>query len=569
MTVFSVDLTTSLLSGLIFIAIVAFSVRANRRSRRRNLPPGPTGIPIFGNLFQLPTLRPHPKLTEWAAQYGEIYYLKLGNQDMVILNTAEAANELLARRSHNYSSRTSGHVAHELLHDGMGLALLTYDAPWKAIRSGLQGALGPAPSKQLRPFQDCESRVLMYDLVNHGDKSLYLKSTGHHVPADGHWYAPVRRYATSVSLRALYGKRVNRFTDNPDLHRVYDIVNNFVEMALPGNYLVDVFPILRSLPDAFAPWRAKARKLHLGELELWRYLAGDCQKPLTNGESRGGFINKYIAQRSAAGIDKAPGKALTASGWMQDDFLAYGAGSALEAGSDTTTMSIATFILYMLSHPCALEKARAEIDRAVGLDRLPDFSDEEQLPYFMACLKETMRLRPATPLALPHAAVEDDFYKGYHIPKGSTVIGNVWAIHRDPKRFFNPNAFIPERFYHEGKPTRWDAGPISHDRDIYAFGWGRRFCQGSHIAEASLFITLSRLLWGVDFYAPVNPETNRPVLPDVSDEEKTWSDGLVSVPHNYKVGFRPRSDRHAEMIRKSFSDVQDEWQMMGLEVDER
>lgn len=68
----------------------------------------------------------------------------------------------------------------------------------QAIRSGLQGALGPAPSKQLRPFQDCESRVLMYDLVNHGDKSLYLKSTGHHVPADGHWYAPVRRYVSTL-----------------------------------------------------------------------------------------------------------------------------------------------------------------------------------------------------------------------------------------------------------------------------------------------------------------------------------------------------------------------------------
>lgn len=167
---------------------------------------------------------------------------------------------------------------------------------------------------------------------------------------------------------------------------------------------------------------------------------------------------------------------------MQDDFLAYGAGSALEAGSDTTTMSITTFILYMLSHPCALAKAQAEIDRVVGLDRLPDFSDEEQLPYFMACLKETMRLRPATPLgtyvwhpdsidsehppALPHATIEDDYYNGYYIPKGSTVIGNVWAIHRDPKRFFNPNSFIPERFYQKGKPTRWDAGPISHERDM-------------------------------------------------------------------------------------------------------
>ena len=83
---------------------------------------------------------------------------------------------------------------------------------------------------------------------------------------------------------------------------------------------------------------------------------------------------------------------------MQDDFLAYGAGSALEAGSDTTTMSIVTFMLYMLSHPYALEKARAEIDRVVGPERMPEFSDEERLPYFVACLKETMRLHPATPL---------------------------------------------------------------------------------------------------------------------------------------------------------------------------
>ena len=68
--------------------------------------------------------------------------------------------------------------------------------------------------------------------------------------------------------------------------------------------------------------------------------------------------------------------------------------------------------------------------------------------------------------ALPHAAVEDDFYKGYYIPRGSTVIGNVWAIHRDPDRFFNPHSFIPERFYREGKPTSWDTGPISHNRDM-------------------------------------------------------------------------------------------------------
>ena len=41
------------------------------------------------------------------------------------------------------------------------------------------------------------------------------------------------------------------------------------------------------------------------------------------------------------------------------------------------------------------------------------------------------------------------------------------------------------------------------------------------------------------------------------------------MPHNYKAGFRPRSAKHEEIVRKSFGDVQSEWQMMGLEADER
>lgn len=71
------------------------------------------------------------QLLEWAHKYGEIYSLKLGGQDVVVLNTAEAANEILSRRSLNYATRTSGHVAHDILHDGMGLALLAYAPPWK------------------------------------------------------------------------------------------------------------------------------------------------------------------------------------------------------------------------------------------------------------------------------------------------------------------------------------------------------------------------------------------------------------------------------------------------------
>lgn len=101
------------------------------------------------------------------------------------------------------------------------------------------------------------------------------------------------------------------------------------------------------------------------------------------------------------------------------------------------------------------------------------------------------------------------------------------------------------------------------------FGWGRRFCPGSYIAEASLFITLSRLLWGADFSAPVNSETGRPILPDVADEEKTWRQGLISLPNAFDVMFVPRSAKHAELIHKAFDDVQADWRAMGLEEDKR
>ncbi|KAF8805763.1 cytochrome P450, partial [Phlegmacium glaucopus] len=116
------------------------------------------------------------------------------------------------------------------------------------------------------------------------------------------------------------------------------------------------------------------------------------------------------------------------------------AGTILEAGSDTTATVMQSFVLFMLSHPPVLECVRAEIDAAVGAvdgsDRcMPEFEDEEKCPYFMACIKETLCRRPPTIMGIPHLADEDDEYQGMFIPKGSTIIGNVWAIHMDPTTY--------------------------------------------------------------------------------------------------------------------------------------
>lgn len=109
-------------------------------------------------------------------------------------------------------------------------------------------------------------------------------------------------------------------------------------------------------------------------------------------------MNTYLRARTAAGHEDAPGRGFTEGDWMQDKFLAFGVGSALEAGSDTSAMNIDSFILYMLNHPHILVKVREEMDFVVGTERMPDFDDEERLPYLVACIKELLRHRPATPL---------------------------------------------------------------------------------------------------------------------------------------------------------------------------
>ena len=116
------------------------------------------------------------------------------------------------------------------------------------------------------------------------------------------------------------------------------------------------------------------------------------------------------------------------------------------AGSETTSISIEWGFTELLRHPHAFQKLREEIDRVVGVDRLVQESDMENLPYLQAVVKETFRLHPALPLLLPRNTMEDTKYLGYLIPKRTQVFVNAWAIGRDPAYWDDPLTFKPERF---------------------------------------------------------------------------------------------------------------------------
>jgi hypothetical protein len=80
------------------LAIVLYAVYQEFLSptarRRKRLPPGPPGIPFLGNT-DFPTLNAHIKFKEWADVYGEIYSLRLGSNNIVVLNSDRVIKDLM------------------------------------------------------------------------------------------------------------------------------------------------------------------------------------------------------------------------------------------------------------------------------------------------------------------------------------------------------------------------------------------------------------------------------------------------------------------------------------------
>jgi len=84
----------------------------------------------------------------------------------------------------------------------------------------------------------------------------------------------------------------------------------------------------------------------------------------------------------------------------------------------------------MVLHPDIQKKAQNELDRVVGRNRLPTYSDRGGLPYLEAIVRETFRCALVTPLGISHYSMEDDEYNGCFIPKGTVVISNIWLARK-------------------------------------------------------------------------------------------------------------------------------------------
>ena len=172
------------------------------------------------------------------------------------------------------------------------------------------------------------------------------------------------------------------------------------------------------------------------------------------------------------------------------------------AGAETNATTLSWWMLAMIAFPEVQYQAQAELDAIIGRDRLPTFADAPRLPYVQATIREILRYRPTTPFLVPHVATEEDWYEGIYIPKGTICIATAWHCNHDREVFGeDADEFRPDRHLDENGELL--PGPfLTNQAGHVTFGFGRRICVGKDLANESLFINISRILWATKMEPP-------------------------------------------------------------------
>lgn len=176
------------------IALVLAIISYRYYAFRRKLPPGPPGIPILGNLREMPKTHPWRTHTQMHRKYGPIFSMVYGRNTVVYLGTYDIARELLEKRSNIYSSRPRMVMVGECISQGNRSLILPYGEQWRGYRR-LQGAfLSPRMSNTYRELQDLESKQLVSEFLSKDD-----------------FFKRFHRYSSSLTFALAYGKRVSSF----------------------------------------------------------------------------------------------------------------------------------------------------------------------------------------------------------------------------------------------------------------------------------------------------------------------------------------------------------------------
>ncbi|RBR11755.1 hypothetical protein FVER53590_13079 [Fusarium verticillioides] len=488
----------------------------------------PLKLPIIGDIHSSPIERPLLRWDDWVKENGAIATSKLfGIVPVVVINTAEAATELLGRRGAWYSNRPRSVGMEMITGAGPGKSRFTLmhdmDAHLKLHHRILSPSLGGIAAPHYQPVMELEAKQLVKHLVEISEqKSLVIASDD--------IFPLLERAQASIILALHYGVRVPTL-DDPLYKRVRETQAKVTSYASkPG--LPDIFPFLANLPAIISPWRKAADELFNKQKDLNLHL-------LSLGDDNPGWNATKQSRSLAAKYTKEP---------ISDTDLAFTLATSVQGGIETSTRTILwLFIAATTGNKRFMKRAHDLLDAVVGRDRLPRFSDRSSLCYIDAIISELLRWRPISPGGVPRRADKQDYFNGIRIVKNAMVLTNAWSIGRDEAVFDQSlgglDEFIPERWV-DGESMDTDIknqGELRTSLPLPVFGHGRRSCLGKRVAVDGTFAQVATMIWAFDF--------ERAEEVDEMEMKVVW---FMTEPKPFKFKLKPRGPWVLKVIEEEW-----------------
>ncbi|CAL5041760.1 unnamed protein product [Urochloa decumbens] len=438
------------------------------------LPPGPWRLPVIGSLLHLITdpLKHRALANLSRRRNAPLMYLRLGELDMVVVSSPDAAREVMKTHDILFATRPWNATVRATVAGGAGLTLTPYGERWRQLRKVC--AVELLSAKRVRSFRhirEDETARLVADIIAAACPS-------------GEPVNVTERVATRVTDSLMLSVMGERFKHRDEF---LQCLSQIVKIAAGFN-VRDLFPSSR-LVRAISGTVRKSRAFHRKIYQLVDYA-----------------IEQHGERKSAAGAaDDEDFIDVLLRIQKEDSFgcsLSIGTIKAVildmfAAGSETTSTTINWAMVELMRNPSVMQKVQGEVWHALQDKSRVTEDDLVNLQYLKLVLKETLRLHPAAPLLLPRECQESCKILGYDIPKGAYVLVNAWAIGRDPKYWDEPEAFKPERF--QGVTFDFKGTDFRY----MPFGAGRRICPGATFAMANIELILATLLFHFDWQLPV------------------------------------------------------------------
>ncbi|XP_054932444.2 vitamin D 25-hydroxylase-like [Dermacentor andersoni] len=166
------------------------------------------------------------------------------------------------------------------------------------------------------------------------------------------------------------------------------------------------------------------------------------------------------------------------------------AGSLVLAGANTVSAVLMRLLLLLATHAETVQdRIHREIDQLMGSERQPTWEDRRSTPYTVATILEAHRWHPLLPFGVARRAYQDVVIGEYFVPKDTTTIANIWAVHNDPTFWIEPEKFDPARFLNNDGSLAWEKA-----ERVIPFSVGKRMCPAEIFASVEIYVYLTRLM---------------------------------------------------------------------------